>query len=884
MLKKIFYFVWITILSLTIFVSAQAQEVKRKVFAVRTNQEITIDGNLNEKVWQTKYYDNLIQKEPDEGKPATEETKVWVAYDDDYIYIAAQLNDSAPDSIDVTLSRKDSFIPTDMFFVGLDPYHDKRTGYFFGLSAGGIMLDGTIYNETSTDDSWDGVWEGKSKLNPQGWSVEMKIPFSQLRFNKADSMVWGIDFIRFIKRKNEEDHFIKLSRNESKFVSKFAELHGLNGIEPKQRIEAFPYIVQKAQFLVHDKNDPFYKSNQFVTSIGADFKIGIGANLNLDLTVNPDFGQVEVDPAVVNLTAFETFFREKRPFFIEGQSIFNFASGGSSNNWNFNFGNPQLFYSRRIGRAPQGSLPANDYADFPKETRILGAAKVTGKIGSDLSIGALSAFTQRMFASYFKEGKKYETEVEPFTHYGVLRTLKEFDDGRHALGFMLTSVNRDLNTPDLQNILSKQAYTFGIDGWTFLDSNKAYVLTGYAVGSYVSGTKNYLIKLQKAPHRYLQRPDATYMRLDSNRTSLSGFYSRVALNKQQGNFYFNAAIGAVSPGFENNDLGFQFHADKINGHLVLGYRWFNPDGLFRKKFLYAAHFRTYDFEGNQLNNGFFTFAFLQFMNYYSINLDGGYGLRTTSRSLTRGGPLAASPAGYWLGINISSDSRKSLIFSAGANTSGDELGSASVSLNTELEWKPSPQINFSVEPEFSVRNSKLQYVSTVNDKFAVNTFGNRYIFGELHQKTLSANIRLNWTFTPAMSLQLFAQPLISVGDYSNFKELSGPATLNYLTYGESGSTIRYNKNENNYTVDPDGNGPANSFNIYNPNFNFKSLRGTLVFRWEVLPGSILYLVWSHDRTNFSDPGNFNLGRDFENLLNAESNNVFLAKFTYWLDI
>ncbi len=161
MLKKIFYFVWITILSLTIFVSAQAQEVKRKVFAVRTNQEITIDGNLNEKVWQTKYYDNLIQKEPDEGKPATEETKVWVAYDDDYIYIAAQLNDSAPDSIDVTLSRKDSFIPTDMFFVGLDPYHDKRTGYFFGLSAGGTMLDGTFYNETSIDDSWDGVWEAK---------------------------------------------------------------------------------------------------------------------------------------------------------------------------------------------------------------------------------------------------------------------------------------------------------------------------------------------------------------------------------------------------------------------------------------------------------------------------------------------------------------------------------------------------------------------------------------------------------------------------------------------------------------------------------------------------------------------------------------------------
>ncbi len=871
-------------LLLILITTAKAQETKRKVLAVRTTEPVKIDGELTERVWQTKYYDDLIQKEPDEGKPATEKTKVWIAYDDEYIYVAAQLDDSSPDSIDVTLSRKDTFIPTDMFFVGFDPYHDKRTGYFFGLSAGGTMLDGTFYNETSIDDSWDGVWEAKSKLNKNGWSLEMKIPFSQLRFNKNDSMVWGVDFMRFIKRKNEEDHFIRLSRKESKFISLFAELHGLNGIEPRQRIEALPYIVQKAQFLVHDANDPFYKSNQFVTSIGADFKVGIGANLNLDLTINPDFGQVEVDPAVVNLTAFETFYSEKRPFFIEGQSIFNFARGGASSNWNFNFGNPTLFYSRRIGRAPQGYLPAHDYADVPKETRILGAAKLSGKIGSDLSVGVLSAITQRTFAAYSKNGNHYEAEVEPLTHYGVLRSQKEYNGGMHALGFMFTSVNRDLRTPELNNILSKQAYTFGLDGWTFLDNEKAYVLTGYAVGSYVQGSKEYLIRLQQEPYRYFQRPDATYMHLDSSRTSLSGFYTRLTLNKQQGNFYFNVSVGAVSPGFENNDLGFQFNADKINTHLVLGYRWFEPDGIFRKKFLYGAHFRSYDFEGNEINNGFFVFSNLQLMNYYGININGGYGFETISKTLTRGGPLAKSPAGFWLGLNFSSDSRKNLIFSIGGNGGGDELGGNSFSFEAGIEWKPTPQINFSIEPEYSSRISKLQYVTTVKDNTAFFTYGGRYIFGELEQKTVSANIRLNWTFTPSISLQLFAQPLISVGKYTNFKEYAKPGTLEFNVYGKGNSIITYDENNDEYIIDPDGNGPANSFNLYNPNFNFKSIRGTLVFRWEVMPGSIFYLVWSHDRTNFNDPGNFNLSRDFKNLLSSEANNIFLAKFTYWLDI
>ncbi len=855
----------------------------RQVNAYKVHEEINLDGNLDEPVWKNPPVDHFIQSKPDEGKPATEKTDVWIAYDENYIYVAAKLYESTPDSIDQSLFRKDDMDNTDFFGVGFDTYHDKRSGYFFGVNAAGSLTDGVISNDTDLDDSWDGIWEGKTKINSDGWNLEMRIPFSQLRFNEAKNMVWGINFTRTIKRKNEEDFYVMVPQDESGFASRFAELHGLIGIKPKKRIEAFPYFVQKAQFLVHDNNDPFYKGNQFQTTIGADFKIGIGSNLNLDLTVNPDFGQVEVDPAVVNLSAFETFFREKRKFFIEGQSIFRFGSGGSNSNWNFSFSNPRLFYSRRIGRRPQGDVPDYDFVDFPKETRILGAAKLSGKLKGDWSVGAISAVTQRMFANYFLNDVKRAFHVEPLTHYGVFRTQKEFHKGKQGLGLIFTSVNRDLNTPELKDLLNSQAYTFGLDGWTFFNGDD-YVLSAAFAGSFVKGSKQGMISLQEEPYRYFQRPDATYERLDSNITSLAGWYGRVSLNKQNGNFYFNTAIGASSPKFEFNDMGFQRIADRINGHLVLGYRWFQPDGLFRRKSLYLAHFRNFDFEGNALNNGIFSFGHLEFMNYYRIGYQTSYNFRTLSKTLTRGGPLAENPRTFWFGANISSDSREDVVLNLNGDFSTDELGGNSHSVGLEVSWRPGTQVNLSVEPEYSHRFEKTQYVDTFDDKFAKSTFGGRYVFAELNQETISANIRLNWTFTPTLSLQLFLQPLISVGDYSNFKELAKPRSLRYNEYGTNGSTIVYDSDSEEYTIDPDGNGPAEQFDVSNPDFNFKSIRGTVVFRWEVLPGSIFFLVWSHDRTNFNDPGNFNFGRDISNLWKANSDNIFLAKFTYWLNI
>ncbi len=857
----------------------------QEVRAYKINNKIILDGILNEEIWTNSPVNQFTQRDPVEGETASEKSNVWVAYDDENLYIAAKLYDSNPDSIDASLMRRDSHNESDWFFFFVDPYNDKRTGYYFAVNPGGSLWDGVLYNDSWDDDSWDGVWEAKTFIDNDGWSFEMKIPFSQLRFRNSEEMIWGVNFNRDIKRKKESSYYVMVPKEESGFVSHFAELKGLEGIKPKQRFEVLPYVVQKAQFLRHYADDPFYKGNQYRTSIGADLKVGLGSNMTIDATINPDFGQVEVDPAVVNLSAFETYFDEKRPFFIEGSNIFSFGFGGVNNNWGFNFGIPALFYSRRVGRSPQGDIVNDGNVDYPTETRILGAAKLTGKLADSWSFGAMSAVTERTFAKVLSdEGLNIKEEVEPLTHYGVVRTLKEINSGKQGIGMIFTSVNRDLSDPNLNASLADQAYTFGLDGWTMIGKDDEYALNASVIGSYTHGSTDYLTSLQKRPYRYFQRPDASFARLNTNRNYLSGYYSRIMLNKQKGNFYINTALGLISPGFENNDLGFQWMADRINGHMVMGYRWYEPDGLFRRKNIYLSHFRTYNFDGDVQTNGLMLFSFFQFENYYNIEFRGGYDFERYSPSLTRGGPMAKIPSDYFFDMYFSTDSRKDIIVSLNGEYSRDVLKSYYMSYGIELEWKPSPQLNLSVGPGYEYRKEGFQWVNNINDPAAVNTYQTRHIFGRINQETVSGNIRVNWTFTPQLSLQLFLQPLFSVGKYDQFKELAAPKTYETNIYGENSSTITYDSDGDEYVVDPDGNGPVEKFRFSNPDFNFKSLRGNLVLRYEVFPGSVFFFVWTHDKVNFKNPGDFKFGRDFSDLWRSVSNNIFLVKFSYWLDV
>jgi len=855
--------------------------------AVRLDSPITLDGILTEPVWHRSGYSDFKQKEPNQGEPATERTEVWVAYDEEAIYIAADLHETAPDSIMQVLGRRDAFITADWFVFWVDPYYDRRSGFYFGISAAGTLLDGVLYNDDSDDDSWDGVWEGKVYINGHGWTAEMRIPFSQLRFHQQEQYRWGVNFGRMIGRKNEESYVVYTPRGQSGFVSRFVDLVGMDNVVPPAQVEFLPYVNTRAEYTQAEAGNPFRDGSRYLPGLGGDLKVALGTNLTLDATINPDFGQVEVDPAVVNLSDVETYYPEKRPFFIEGANTFRFGRGGSSTNWSFNWSEPTIFYSRRIGRAPTGSLPGSDYADVPIGTTILSAAKVTGKVNSSVNVGTVHALTAREMADVSLNGSRSRAEVEPLTYYGVARVQQEFNKGHQGLGVMSTYASRFFKDERLRSEMNNNSLFAGLDGWVSLDTNRTWVLTGWGGFSQVWGSKERMVGVQQNSQHYFQRPDAGHVQIDSAATSLGGYAGRLFLVKQKGAVMANAAFGVVSPGFDVNDLGFSWRTDVVNMHVAGGYRWTEPGKLFRRASLTAAFFQNFDFGGNVNWRGVWQSGNLEFHNFWSMFWNYAYNPQTVNNRRTRGGPLMLALPGRQFGLGFSTDSRKQWVFSADAMLY-HRTNEPEIMAEVGVEWKPAPSLNVSFSPSFYRDRTRAMWVTAVDDPLATQTYGRRYIFAVLNQTNLAASIRVNWTFTPQLSLQLFLQPLLAAGDYHDFKELRQPKTYNFLEYGKDGSTLTEVRNgEGNvesYDVDPDGAGPAPKFNISNPDFRFSSLRGNAVLRWEYHPGSVLYLVWTQSRSDYENLGEFAFGRSVSRLVNSKADNIFMLKMTYWFSL
>ena len=859
--------------------TAQAEPAsERLVQARRADEAIRVDGRLDEAVWQETGAGDFRQRNPQDGKPASERTEVWVAFDEKALYVAARLADAEPAKIVSLLGRRDDELESDWFSFAVDPYFDRRSGFQFSVNPAGSIIDKTLYNDEWEDNTWDGVWESAARIDEQGWTVEMRIPYDQLRFPAREEYVWGVNFKRTIQRKNEQDYFSWVAKEENGFVSRFARLTGIRDIRPGRHFEAMPYTLGKLTFSPEEERNPFRTGSDLYASIGLDLKYGLKSNLTLDLSLNPDFGQVEVDPAEVNLSVFETYYSEKRPFFIEGSNIFAFGYGGANNNFGFNWGNPEFFYSRRIGRPPQGEVSGDDYVRYPEMTTILGAAKLSGKVAGNWNIGFLNAVTARAYADVDGPAGRSTREVEPFSDYCVLRVQKEFDQGRQGLGFITTGVFRDLNVPGLQDILGRQALALGADGWLQLGKTQEWALTGWLGATRVAGSRDYILDMQQSPLHYFQRPDADHLSLDPEAASLSGWAGRLTLNKQKGNVIFNAALGAVSPGFEANDLGFQWRGDYVNAHLVAGYNWLHPGKVFRSASMMAALSQGWDFGGNDIMKNYYLFLSGEFLNYWGGGLEFGFVDAAYDKEASRGGPLLRLPPGFWVEFEAYSDSRKPLVFSLYGEASRRRDGTREFNIGPALRWKPRSNISLSVHPQVGFLHSYRQWVTNIDDPFSDATYGWRYVFAYLNETVLSAEIRLNWIFSPKISLQAFLQPLIAVGAYSEFKELARPATYSFNYYGRNGSTIF--RDGNGYTVDPDGAGPAAGFNFDDPDFNFKSLRGTVVFRWEFRPGSTFYFVWTQNRQDFANPGELDFGRDLGDLISAKGDNIFMLKATY----
>jgi hypothetical protein len=858
-----------------------------RVRAMRLAQPITIDGLLREALWQSvERVSGFVQRDPNEGTAPTESTVVYIAYDDAALYVAARLYDSRPDSIVARLGRRDVETSSDRFTFYVDPYHDRRSGFYFGVNAAGALNDGVLYNDDWDDNSWDGVWEGRAQIDVQGWVVEMRIPYSQLRFNRADSYVWGVNFRREIARRNETDYYVLRPKDESGFVSRFADLVGIERVTPPRRLEVMPYATTRAAFTHPARGNPFNDGSRYTPLGGVDVRAGLGSNLTLNATINPDFGQVEVDPAVVNLSDVETFFNEKRPFFIEGSTIFDFGFGGASNYWGFNWNGPDMLHTRRMGRAPQGSQPDADFADRPDGVNILGALKLTGKVAGRWNLGTLAAVTARESARLYDStlGLTARKEVEPSTYYGVFRAQREFPESRHGFGTMITAAVRDFRDPTLRDEISSSAYVAGLDGWTFLDRDKEWVITGWVAGSRVTGSAARITALQQHPVHYFQRPDAENTSVDPNATSLDGWAARFHLNKQKGNWISNSALGLVSPGFETNDLGFMSRTGFINMHAGAGYVWRKPGKVFRNAELIGALFQTYSWDGDVAWRGVWQSAWGQLLNYWSFGVNHAYNPPTWDAHRTRGGPVMRTPPGYEVNLNVNSDGRKRVILGAYAGRYHQTASNYGAWAGVDVEYRPAPNVSLSAGPSWSWGQEPGQYVTTYADSLATATYDNRYVFANLDYTEVSAGIRLNWTFSPTLSLQLYAQPLISAGDYTRFKALSQPRTFGFDMYGNGASVIDDSVDADGvpyYWVDADGAGPAQGARVERKDFSVESLRGNAVLRWEYMPGSTLYLVWTQSRSGFDPNGDFQFGSSMRQLWRAPSDNILMIKATYW---
>lgn len=869
---------------LLVFVLTLSAQTARKpahtLHAFRTNEKITIDGILNDPVWKKAPVEfDFTQRDPIEGVEPSERTEIQVAYDDSSIYFGVRMFDKEPERIVRQLSRRDDNPDADYFILQLSPNHDQLTGALFQVSAAGVQRDAIISNDNFQDQSWDGVWESAVHVDDEGWALEIRIPFSQLRFPRGAHQVWGINAARYIHRKNETVWLQMVPKNDTGTASRMDNLDGLDDLEVHRHLELMPYLAGQANFIrPSNPGDPFNSGRRFSGTGGLDLKYGVRSNMTLDATVNPDFGQVQVDPAVVNISQFETFFPEKRPFFLEGANIFgNFGQGGANNFVGFNRNEPNLFYSRRIGRPPEGTA-TGDFVDMPGHTRILGAGKLTGKTRRGWTVGVLEAVTARDYAVVSTQGERSSVEVEPLTNYTTGRILREWNRG--GIGFLTTAVSRDLRDPALSGLLPKRANVVGGDGYWFLDSKKEWVVTGRIAESAVSGSTAAMNQLQLSPQHYFQRPDASEVRLQPGMTSMRGWQGDINLNRQLGDVTFNAALWGVSPGFESNDLGFQTGGDAAGAHTFVLWRKTTPDKYSRSRSIWFGEWQTWDYGRKVTGKGWNTSAYWQFMNYWSVSANAGAHPQTRDDQLTRGGPAALVLPGHFFGFGVSSDSRKKVSFNQYFNLSSNKPSAFSLNGNFGINYKPNPSITINTGPGFDRSHTNAQYVTTVADPTATRTFGNRYVFGDIDQFDVNLTTQVNWVLNPYMSLAVFAQPLISVARYWDIKELAYPGTYSFLRYGHEIGQISYNPASSEYTVDPDNPEQAAPFTFSNPDFNSKFLKVNAIFRWEWRLGSTLYLVWTENRQDNSNPGHFSAGHDVSRLF-SHPDDVFLVRLAYW---
>ena len=859
----------------------------KRAVAVRLTEPIHVDGRLDEPAWPTaRALSDFQQKDPIEFAEPRDRTEVSFLYDDEALYVGARMYSSNPGAVPRDLTRRDQYGNSEHIVISVDPYLDRRTAYSFSVTAGGVRRDYYHAFDSEShfarDFTFDPVWEAKVAFDSLGWTAEMRIPFSQVRYNSTAVQTWGLNISRWIPQRNENLAWIVVPRTQNGFVSRFGTLTGMEGIPPSRRIEILPFVAANAKLSAQtDPANPLSASTSGEGRAGADFQMGIGPSLTLSGTINPDFGQVEADPAELNLSAFETFFPERRPFFTENRQL---LEGPVSS----------YYYSRRIGGRPRGTAEG-DFVDAPSNSTILGAAKMTGRTQSGLSVGALAALTQREFAQTYDsaQGVYGRQEIEPAAVYGVARLSQQFGADASTMGVSLAGVRRIFSSADaLTERLTRTSLAGGGD-WNLRFQGGRYSLRGQLGFSFIEGDSAALVRIQRTSAHYFQRPDATHGRIDSTRTRLAGLTAALRFQKQDGNLLYEIEGETTSPGFETNDQGRLSRDNRLEVSGNLRYRQTTPGPVFRRWEIGTRMNGEWNYDGDRTGSRVAVWATGQWANYIDSRITLYHAPAGWSHTATRGGPVMGT-IGY-LGAEFGANSNMS-------NPNGwrfqGEVSRASAGdrlyrLGGSLFFRPASTIGFSIDPSWSNHLNTRQYVTQLEGGLPAS-YRTRYIFATVDQTVLSTRFRLNYTLSPNLSIEGYAEPFASSAGYSSYGELPGARASELRSYGTDGTSI-VRASDQYYRVADARTGTA--FDLSASDFNEFSFRSNLVLRWEWRPGSTLFLVWQQNRRGscsaFADrllcpsdltpgmaPGPGALGEAF----GVPGDNFLAIKVSYWLSV
>jgi hypothetical protein len=853
-------------------IARPANEKRKYTLQRLRGEQPDIDGYLTDECWLTQgeWATNFRQYIPKNDAEPTRDTEFKILYDDNNLYVAFRCFDD-PDSIVVLSSRRDN-MNGDIIGIAFDSYHDLRTAYEFDLTAAGSKTDLSMIDKNFLFD-WDAVWEGKVAFEDSAWTAEMKIPLSQLRFPDKEDHVWGLHVWRWIHRNKEEDQWNVFPIDAPSWPDNFGELHGITGLKSQRRIELLPYLTLGYKNYPREVDNPFADGSDYMTNVGIDGKIGISSNFTVDFTINPDFGQVEADPSVLNLTAFETFFAEKRPFFLEGKSIFDFSVNGN-----------QLFYSRRIGHRPlhRPTLTGDEYADIPRETTIINALKISGKTQNGLSIGVVQSITSKESAVIDRAGFSKQLTVEPWSNYLLSRIRRDFNQGNSSVGGMLTYTHRFIDNLDNHLYdLPLNATTGGLDFRHSWD-NRSYFVDAKALFSHINGKPPAITSLQTNSRHYFQRPDIKHVTLIPERTSLSGYGGTFHAGKRSGgHWYYSGQVILYSPGLDLNDMGYMRMADVITQKTDVSYNENVPKSFYRSYSFQVGQQSEWDFGGRLLQTAYDFGAKLIALDNWIYYVSIKRVPKFLDTRMLRGGP-ALNLNGYWNGsIYLQTDSRKDIYFTLnGSYRYMDDNKSYLLEISPSTVWRPSTRFNLS---------GALSFVKNIDDAQYINTLGinnsPRYILGKISQKTWNITLRMEYSFTPDLILQYYVSPFISTGTYSHFKYVKNAAAESYQDryHTFDRKAIHENMGDNRLEFDENGDG-ITDYSIYQPNFSFTEMRSNFVLRWEFKPGSIFYFVWTNGRSESISNSSRSLSYYANRLFSLAQENVFMVKFNYWFSL